>query len=122
MRTLYVDYDFKVYTTNAEGRMAIETDVFDGISDYVVECYRFVPSGSSYTKPNGLTVHGEFIQPFVTENELYIAQREYEQKRISELEIENTTLLEGMAQSQQTIDEYEQALTEIEKALGVTSK
>ena len=99
MRALYIDYDFKVHTTDAEGRTAIETDAFDGMPDQVTECYRFVPDGSSYTKPGGVTVHGVFIQPFVTENDLDASQREYER---------------------QLLAEYEAALSEIEAALGVS--
>ena len=83
MKTLYIDSDFKVHTENADGRTAIETDAFDGMAKQVVECYIFVPVGQSYTKPNGETVHGEFIQPFVTEKELDNAQREYERQLIA---------------------------------------
>jgi hypothetical protein len=86
MKTLYIGSDFKVYTENADGRTAIETDAFDGMPKQVIECYIFVPAGQSYTKSNGETVHGEFIQPFVTEKELDNAQREYERALIVDMQ------------------------------------
>lgn len=86
MMTLYIDADFKVYTENADGRTPIETDAFDGMPNQVIECYIFVPSGQSYTKANGETVCGEFIQPFVTESELDNAQREYERELILDMQ------------------------------------
>ena len=86
MKMLYIDSDFKVHTENADGRTAIETDAFDDMPKQVAECYIFVPRGESYTKPNGETVHGEFIQPFVTEKELDNAQRKYEQQLLAEYE------------------------------------
>lgn len=84
MRKLYIDSDFKLHTTNAEGRTSIETDAFDGMSDFIIECYIFIPKGKSYTKPNGIKVHGEFIQPFVSEKELDAAQREFERAQLAE--------------------------------------
>ena len=83
MREVYIDSEFKVHTTNANGRTAIETDAFDGMSDVIMECHIFVPHGVSYKKTNGITVHGEFIQPFVTEKEMDAAQREYEKQKLS---------------------------------------
>lgn len=110
MRALYIDYDFKVHTTDAEGLTAIETDAFDGMPDKVTECYRFVPAGSSYTKHGGVTVHGVFIQPFVTENELDAAQREYERELLATLQAENDALVADMAQM---VEEIYQSDTEM---------
>lgn len=92
MRTLYIDSDFKVYTNYADGRISVETDAFDGMPMQVIECYIFVPSGQIYTKADGETVHGEFIQPFVTEKELDNAQREYERQLIADYAAALTTL------------------------------
>ena len=50
----------------------------------VVECYRFVPIGKSYTKTDGKIVHGEFIQPFVSEKELDRAQWQYEKQLLEQ--------------------------------------
>ena len=86
MKTLYVDSDFKVHVENADGRIVIETDVFDDMPRQVIECHIFVPHGESCTKPDGATVHGEFIQPFVTKEELDNAQREYERQLLAEYE------------------------------------
>jgi hypothetical protein len=85
---LYIDSDYKVHTTNADGRTAIETDIFDGMPNQVAERYIYVPVGKSHTKSNGETVHGEFVQPFVTEKELDKAQREYERQLLVQYETE----------------------------------
>ena len=95
MRVVYIDSEFKVHTTNADGRTAIETDAFDSMNDRLIECHIFVPSGQSYTKPNGKTVYGEFIQPFVSEKELDNAQREYEREKLADAENALAILLGG---------------------------
>ena len=86
MRVVYIDSEFKVHVTNADGRTAIETDAFDGMSDLIIEYHIFVPPGEIHTKPNGITVHGEFIQPFVSEKEMDAAQREYERQKLADAE------------------------------------
>ena len=98
--TVYIDKSYKVHTTPAENRVAIETDVFNGMTAPVIECYIFVPKDRSYTKPNGTTVHGEFIQPWATGKQMDAAQRLYDLALITE---------------------YESALSEIETALGVAT-
>lgn len=80
---------------------------FDGKCAAFVEGYRFVPSGETWTRKDGQTFKGEMIAPC----------RDYSQ--ISEIQ---TTVDRAQIQSKQTITEYEQALTEIEKALGVNAE
>lgn len=84
MKTIYIDSNFRCHIVNDGTMTLVETDVFDAMPNPVIECYRFVPNGHSHTKPNGVTVRGEFIQPFVTEKELDAAQREYEQQLLTE--------------------------------------
>ncbi len=77
---------------------AVTTDVFDGKCDAYIEGYRFVPSGETWTREDGVAFSGEMIAPWRPWAELDVAQREYEREQIAQ---------------------YESALTEIEAALGV---
>ena len=104
--TIYIDRDYKCHVTDDGTRRAVETDFFTGRCTEFIEGYRFVPSGETWTRKDGQTFKGEMIAPC----------RDYSQI----LEIQSA-VDRAQAQAQQTINEYEQALTEIEKALGVTS-
>lgn len=84
MKTIYIDSNFRCHILDDGTMTPVETDVFDAMPNPVIECYRFVLNGHSYTKPNGVTVRGEFIQPFVTEKELDDAQRQYERQLMAE--------------------------------------
>lgn len=57
--TIYIDNDFKCYTTAAEGRRAVETDAFDGKCKQYIEGCRFVPAGEKWVLPNGTFFRGE---------------------------------------------------------------
>lgn len=111
MRTIYIDENFICHSDYAEGRTEITTSSLDSIPDSILKFYIYVPAGTIYTKSNGTTIKGEFAQCLdsvsadmeqmrskITEYELDAAQREYER---------------------QLLTEYESALTEIERALGV---
>ena len=95
---VYIDADYRVHTEPGEGRGAVETTVFDGMPEPVLDCHRYVPEGRQWVRPDGITIHGEFVQMCVSSQELDAAQRAYERKQLSA---------------------YETALTEIETALGV---
>lgn len=105
--TIYIDNDFKCYISDDGTRRAFDVPFFDGKCAEFVEGYRFVPSGETWTRKDGQVFAGEMIAPW----------RDYSQ--ISEIQ---TAVDRAQAQAQQTINEYEQALSEIEAALGVTSK
>lgn len=83
MRTIYIDFDYKCHVTNADNMTAVETDFFDGKCDTFIEGYRFVPSGESWTRSDGVVFHGEMIAPWKDFAELDAAQREYERQLIA---------------------------------------
>ena len=78
----------------------VDTDIFDNKCDAYIEGYRFVPSGETWTREDGVLFSGEMISPWRPWAELDAAQREYERQQIAQ---------------------YESALSEIEAALGVNS-
>ena len=99
MKTIYIDSDFKCHTADDGTCVPVETDFFDGKCDVYIEGYRFVPTGESWTREDGTVFRGEMAAPWKPWEELDAAQREYERELLRQ---------------------YEQALAEIEAALGVS--
>ena len=98
--TIYIDSDYKCYTSEADGRRAIETDDFNGKCTEWIESFRFVPAGETWAREDGEVFTGEMIAPWRDLTDAYAAQTAY-------VTVQNK--------------QYEAALTEIEAALGVTS-
>lgn len=96
--TIHIDNDFKCHVTDDGTMTAVETDAFDGKCTEYIEGYRYVPSGQTWTRSDGVEFSGEMISPWRDWAELDAAQREYERQQITQ---------------------YESALSEIETALGV---
>lgn len=98
--TIYIDSDFKCYTSAAEGRRAVETDAFNGKCEEWIESYRYVPAGETWVRSDGVMFTGEMVSPWKDLTDAYAAQTAY--------------LGEQTAQ-------YEAALSAIESALEVTA-
>lgn len=98
MKTIYLDSDFKCHIFGDDTMTAVETAAFDGKCDTYIEGYRFVPSGKTWVREDGVEFSGEMVAPWKPWQVLEEAQREYER---------------------QLVAEYEAALQEIEEALGV---
>ena len=105
--TIYIDSDYRCHTADDGTRRAFEVPSFDGKCAAFIEGYRYVPAGESWTRSDGEVFSGEMIAPC----------RDYSQ--IAEIQ---SAVDRAQEQTQQTINEYEQALTEIENTLGVTSE
>lgn len=105
--TIYIDSDYRCHTADDGTRRAFDVPFFDGKCTEFVEGYRYVPSGETWTRSDGQVFKGEMIAPC----------RDYSQ--IAEIQ---SAVGRAQEQARQTINEYEQALTEIENALGVTSE
>ena len=95
--TIYLDSDFKCYAATADGLTAVDTDYFDGKCQAYIEGYRFVPSGQTWTRPDGVTFVGEMVSPWKSWRELDAAQRAYEQEQLESLTAQNAELLDAMA-------------------------
>lgn len=98
--TIYIDSDYTCHTSLGEGLTAVETDAFDGKCRQYIEGYRFVPAGESWTRSDGAVFTGEMVAPWRDHAILAELQSVYDEQ-------------------QQTINEYEAALSEIEQALEV---
>lgn len=99
--TIYIDSDYKCYVSAAEGRREVETSFFNGKCPELVESYRFVPEGETWTREDGEAFTGEMVSAWKDLGEAYKAQAAY--------------VTEQNAQ-------YEAALSEIEAALGVNAE
>lgn len=107
MKTIYLDPNFKCHLTNNAAFTQVETDVFDGKCDAYIEGYRFIPSGKTWVREDGVEFSGEMVAPWKPWDELDKAQREYEREQYAAVTAQNA--------------EYEAALSEIETALGVNA-
>lgn len=105
--TIYIDIDYKCHVSDDGTHRAFELPFFDSKCAEFVEGYRYVPSGETWTRKDGQTFKGEMIAPCRDHSQILEIQKAVDR---------------AQAQAQQTINEYEQALSEIETALGVTSK
>ena len=82
---IYIDSEFKCHTSDDGTMTAVETDVFDGKCDTYIEGYRFIPSGQTWTRADGVVFTGEMIAPWKPWDELDAAQREYEREQYTAL-------------------------------------
>lgn len=82
---IYIDTDYKCHVSPDDGLTAVETDAFDGKCHAYIEGYRYVPSGQTWTRPDGVEFRGEMISPWKDWQELDDAQREYEREQYQTL-------------------------------------
>lgn len=78
MRTIYLDAEFKCQTINNGAMRSVQTDFFDGKCTAFIEGYRFVPTGESWTRADGVVFYGEMIVPWKPYDQLAAAQAQYE--------------------------------------------
>ena len=105
MRRIYIDSEYRCYTTNPddtfrEAYLSENAQIFfaDKCAAFI-EGYRLKPEGETWVRSDGQVFSGaEMISPWKDYAELDAAQRQYEQEQLAQ---------------------YESALAEIEKALGV---
>ncbi|MBQ1756410.1 MAG: hypothetical protein IIZ96_06660, partial [Oscillospiraceae bacterium] len=62
MRTVYLDSKFMCHAFNDGTMQAKETDAFDNLCAGAIECYRYIPAGQAWTRPDGRITPGLFIQ------------------------------------------------------------
>lgn len=83
--TIYIDNDFKCHVIDDGTMTAVETDAFDGMCTEYIEGYRYVPSGQTWTRSDGVEFTGEMISPWRPWAELDAAQREYERQQLADM-------------------------------------
>ena len=94
---VYIDSKRRCHSTNPDGSFReVEIDFFNGKCDAFIEGYRFVPSGETWTREDGVKFTGEMFTPWKDYNELNEAQREYELQQIKEMTITIARLDEAL--------------------------
>lgn len=75
---IFIDDDFRCHTSNPNGEYR-EFDVpfFDDKCTELIEGYRYVPAGETWTRNDGEVFKGEMISPAVDYAVLDDAQRDY---------------------------------------------
>lgn len=86
MKIIYIDSDFKCRASDDGTMTAVKTAAFDGKCNAYIEGYRFIPSGQTWTRADGVVFTGEMIAPWKPWDELDAAQREYEREQLDELD------------------------------------
>lgn len=86
MAAIYIDSEFKCYTTSAEDRRAIETYAFDGKCRQYIEGYRFVPAGEKWILEDGTFYSGEMVAPWRDYSILEEFQSLYEEEQAKAVE------------------------------------
>ena len=82
---IYIDSNYCCHTTNPDSAYKeVETDFFNGKCTAFIEAYRFIPSGESWIRSDGVVFHGEMIAPWKNYREIESAQNEYEKQRLNE--------------------------------------
>ena len=104
---VYIDSEFKCHVSPGEGLTEVEVSFFDNKCNEFVEGYRYIPSGSVWTRDDGVEFAGEMVSPWKDYNELAMAQLAYLTVRYSKaqsdiaeldsalLDAEYSNLMEG---------------------------
>jgi hypothetical protein len=77
--TVYIDSEYKCHTAPGDGLREVESPFFDGKCRRFIEGYRFVPTGESWTREDGVEFNGEMIAPFIDYAILQAYQEQYEE-------------------------------------------
>ena len=81
MKTIYIDQDYKCFTTPADSRREVKTNIFDGKCVEYIEGYRFIPIGETWMREDGIVFSGEMVSPWKPYAELEKAQMTYEKQQ-----------------------------------------
>ena len=84
--TIYIDSDFLCHTTDGDGRRAFDVEFFDGKCAAFIEGYRYVPSGETWTRQDGVEFSGEMISAATDYSRLAAAQGGYDERDATAVE------------------------------------
>ena len=76
---IYIDDNFKCYTSKNDGLQPIDTTVFDGKCAKYIEGYRFVPEGQTWTRDDGVQFIGPMVSPYKDYDILAAYQEQYKE-------------------------------------------
>ena len=76
---VYIDQDYRCHVIEEENMIPVESEFFDGKCNALIECYRFVPDGSTWIRHDGVAFKGEMIAPHTDITEALYIQAAYEE-------------------------------------------
>ena len=85
--TIYIDSDYKCHTSPGDGFTSVETDAFNGKCRQLIEGYRFVPAGQSWTRSDGEVFTGEMVAPWRDSSILDEFQTLYEEEQAKQADM-----------------------------------
>lgn len=88
---IYIDSEYKCHTANDGTMREIEDKFFDGKCDELVEAYRHIPVGESWTDSNGEVFHGCMTAPWTDISDALGVQHTYELAQLAKLTEEAKT-------------------------------
>lgn len=86
---IYLDSEFRCYAEAAEGRTEVETEIFDGKCKALIEGYRYIPAGETWTREDGVVFAGEMVAPWKDYAGLAAAQAGYEEALVEIQTLQN---------------------------------
>ena len=93
---IYIDSDFVCHLENADGRTAVETDLFNGKCQKYIEGFRYVPEGKIWTRSDGVAFHGMMVSPIIDSRFLLVAQAQYEEDKSQMEDMQNALEILGV--------------------------
>ena len=69
---IYLDSEFCCHLVDDGTMQAVETDVFDGKEKAYIEGYRYIPAGQTWTRADGVQIHGVMIAPAINYNQIMV--------------------------------------------------
>lgn len=75
---IYIDTDYKCHVADDGTMQEHEVPFFDGKCTALIEGYRYVPQGKTWTRSDGVEFAGEMISPAVDSRILEAYQKQYE--------------------------------------------
>lgn len=102
--TIYIDNEFKCYTSPGDGFTSVETDAFDGKCSQYIEGYRFVPAGQTWIRKDGEVFTGKMVAPF-RDYEILAELQEVAQEEQDKATAEIATIVEDIYNSDMEVIE-----------------
>ena len=92
MKTIYLDSEFRCHIANDGSMTPVEVDFFDNKCDDLINGYRYIPVGESWTREDGEVFEGEMLSPFEDFDGLDKAQRNFEWEQLADMKQALTVL------------------------------
>ena len=83
---IYLDAEFRCHLSDDGTMREVETDIFDGKGSVYIEGYRYVPSGETWIRSDGVAFKGLMVSPATDFNSLAAAQTQHEHDEAAHLE------------------------------------